>query len=111
MYLKIKTKYSRDMLKHLIGVTGKKDGVIAEAGPGLGHFAFECKKIGFDYVGMEPSPTLREALTDKGLKMYDNYVPPILLRDKECDIFYACMLLEHLPTYNEAGFFMSELNG
>lgn len=60
---------------------------------------------------MEPSPTLREALTDKGLKMYDNYVPPIPLRNKECDIFYACMLLEHLPTYNEAGFFMSELNG
>lgn len=47
MYLETKTKYSRDMLKHLIGVTGKKDGVIAEAGPGLGHFALECKKIGF----------------------------------------------------------------
>ena len=108
-YLKLKTKYSRDMLNHIISVSKKKEGMIAEAGPGLGHFAVECRNRGFSYIGFEASEQLRGELIRKDLEVIDAYVPPIPLKDKQCDIFYASMILEHLATYHEASYFISEI--
>ena len=108
-YLKLKTKYSRDMLNHIISVSKKKEGMIAEAGPGLGHFAVECRNRGFSYIGFEASEQLRGELIRKDLEVIDAYVPPIPLKDKQCDIFYASMILEHLATYQEASYFISEI--
>lgn len=108
MYLKIKNKYSQDMLKHIMSFskTGK---YIAEIGPGLGQFASECKKLGLNYIGFEPNALLREPLNRKNINVTDAFVPPIPLGERKCDIVYASMILEHLPTYIEASFFALEV--
>lgn len=109
MYLRIKNKYSKDMLKHIMSFS-KKGKVIMEVGPGLGHFALECVNAGLDYIGFEPNKYLREELLKKIINVIDAFVPPIPLEEKSCDIVYASMILEHLPTYNEASRFAFEIS-
>lgn len=107
-YLKVKKKYSQNMLKHIMSFS-KNGKVIAEVGPGLGHFASECKNRGLDYIGFEPSTLLRKELLKEDINVIDAFVPPIPLEEKKCDVIYASMILEHLPTYNEAAHFASEV--
>jgi len=109
-YLTIKKRYTRCMFDYLLTFIKEDSGLIAEIGPGLGHFALECKKRGFDYIGFEPSQELRDALLKKNINVIDAYVPPIPLEPNSCDLIYASMILEHLPTYNEAGFFLNEIS-
>ena len=107
-YLKVKGKYSIHMLDHILSFFSEDNGLIVEAGPGLGHFAEECTKKGFDYLGFEASPTLYRSLIDRGFNIKQEYVPPFSLEDKICDIVYASMIIEHFPTYIEATHFISE---
>ncbi len=109
MYLKIKRKYSNSMLRHILSVSNIKQGLIGEVGPGLGHYADECLKRGFEYIGFEPSEQLRDAMLKRNINVIDAHVPPFPLKEKQCDIVYASMILEHLPTYNEACFFTREV--
>jgi SAM-dependent methyltransferase len=101
LYLKIKEKFSRNLFDKLFKFL-KRGSVIAEIGPGLGHFAIECKSRGFDYVGFEPSTALRKKLKKNEINVVDAFVPPIPLDDKSCDLVYGSMILEHLPTYVDA---------
>jgi len=101
IYLKVKEKFSKDLLDKLFTFLKKGD-VVAEVGPGLGHFALECNSRDLKYIGFEPSFSLRKELKKKGIEAVDAFIPPIPLEDKSCDLVYASMILEHLSSHVEA---------
>ena len=107
MYLKIKSRYSKNMLNYLTSFQKKK--TFIEIGPGLGHFAMECINRKISYIGFEPSKILQKKLQQKNINVIDAFVPPIPLKDKSCDLVYASMILEHFPSYIEASNFALEV--
>ena len=107
-YLKVKSKFSKDIIDYLMSFL-KDCNLVSEIGPGLGHFALECKKRGLNYIGFEPSLPLREKLLKKNINVVDAFVPPIPMEDKSCNLAYASMILEHLPTHIEASEFSLEI--
>lgn len=107
-YLKVKSKFSKDIIDYLMFFL-KDFNLVSEIGPGLGHFALECKNRGLNYIGFEPSLPLREELLKKNINVLDAFVPPIPLEDKSCDLVYGSMILEHLPSYIEASNFALEV--
>ena len=66
MYLKVKETFSRDLFDKIFTFLDTNS-IIAEVGPGLGHFALECKSRRLNYIGFEPSKRLRENLNRKGV--------------------------------------------
>ena len=108
IFLRLKEKFSRDLHEKLFSFL-KKDDTVAEIGPGLGHFAFETTKRGLNFIGFEPSSSLREGLLKKNINIVDAFTPPIPMPDKKCDLVYASMILEHLPSHTDAAFFSSEI--
>lgn len=101
MYLNVKERFSRDIYEKLLKFNSKEIAV-AEIGPGLGHFALETVKRGYDYIGFEPSDSLRTNLLEKNIKVIDAFTPPIPLSDGSCDLVYASMIMEHLADHKEA---------
>ncbi len=108
IYHKVKARFSKKILADLLPSIKAGDRVI-EIGPGQGHFAFECQKKNINYLGLEPSKFLRKELRTKGINLLAAFVPPIPLRDKSCDLVYACTMMEHLPTHVEAVQFVVEI--
>jgi SAM-dependent methyltransferase len=108
MYLKVKEKFSRDLFDKIFTFLNTNC-IIAEVGPGLGHFALECKSRRLNYIGFEPSKRLREDLNRKDINVVDALIPPIPLEDESCDLVYASMILEHLPSHVDAANLVSEV--
>lgn len=78
------------------------DATVLEVGSGRGEFAEECKRRGYEYVGIEPSAILAELLTDRGFKIINEKVPPLQILDRSFDLIHSMDVLEHLSSYNEA---------
>ena len=100
VHSKVKEKFSRDILKYLQQYLPQKATVV-EVGPGAGHFAKECIKQGHEFTAIEASIAIQGQLTKLGVKYIDATIPPIPLDDECADLFYASMVLEHMPTYTE----------
>ncbi|MDA3917536.1 MAG: class I SAM-dependent methyltransferase [Deltaproteobacteria bacterium] len=107
-YLKNKTKFSKDLFSKIFTFL-RKDDIIVEIGPGLGHFAKETRIHGLEYIGFEPSKVLREKLQKNNINVRDEFIPPIPLENDCCDLVYASMILEHLPTHTKASEFSLEI--
>lgn len=106
-YSKIKDKFSRQILDKLEQyICG--DAHIVEVGPGQGHFALECIGRGFRYTAIESSAPLQQGLREKGIEVIDAMVPPIPMPDDHVDVFFASMVLEHMPDYTHAIGFVLE---
>lgn len=81
-----------------------------EIGPGIGWFAAEVDKAGYDYEAVEPSKPLREMLVEQGLNVVDGMTPPIPKDDGAYDFVYSDQVLEHFPSCDKAIGFAQECN-
>jgi SAM-dependent methyltransferase len=106
-YSKVKHKFSRQILDKL-QVHLSADANIIEVGPGAGHFAQECKKRGYRYTAVESSAPIQAELESMGVAVIDATIPPVPLGDDSVDLFFASMVLEHMPSYTDAIGFVEE---
>lgn len=82
--------------------------VVAEVGPGRGEFARVCDARKLDYVGIEPSAELAEALRSEGFRIVEKPVPPLPLESESADLIHSNDFVEHLPDYREVMKFFAE---
>ena len=82
---------------------------VLEIGPGHGHFAQECLTKGFQYSAVEDSKILREGLEKKGINVIDGLVPPIPVASDQYDLFFAGMVIEHMPDHVAVTRFVEEI--
>jgi len=81
---------------------------ILEIGPGQGYFAGPITSGNNRYDAIEPSRSFRRALQDLGFQVTEEAVPPIERPSCSYDLIHASMVIENLPTSNEAGNFSFE---
>jgi len=106
-YSKIKHTFSRKILDKLESYIPGESHVL-EVGPGAGHFARECVKRGYKYIAIDSSHVIRDKLKEMGIDVLDATIPPIPMEEKTVDLFFASMVLEHMPTYIDAIGFIEE---
>jgi SAM-dependent methyltransferase len=82
---------------------------VLEIGPGHGHFAQECLTKGFQYCAVEGSKILREELEEKGINVIDGHVPPFPVDSEKYDLFFAGMVIEHMPDHVAVTRFVEEI--
>lgn len=104
---RVKKKFSRSILAKLEGYLPEKVRVV-EVGPGDAQFAEACVARGHDYTAIESSKSIQEHLDGVGIEYINATVPPIPLDDGSYELFFASMVLEHMPTYREALGFIDE---
>lgn len=75
-------------------------GCVLEIGAGRGEFADAARARGFEYVGVEPSVQLREALVARGHRILAEPLPSIALPDASVDCVHSMDVIEHLPSYS-----------
>ncbi len=81
---------------------------ILEIGPGAGSFARESIERGHEYVGVEPSKSLRENLESEGIQVIDQLVPPIGMEDSSLDLVHSFHIVEHMVDYRQVMEFFME---
>ena len=81
---------------------------ILEIGPGAGSFARESISRGHEYVGFEPSSSLREKLESDGIRVVDQVVPPIHMDDSSLDLVHSFHIVEHMVDYRQVMEFFLE---
>jgi len=74
---------------------------ILEIGPGLGFFAENCKRIGFNYFAIEANHIMVNELEGKGIDIVQGYVPPIPGDDKY-NVIFMNQVLEHMKCRDQA---------
>lgn len=82
---------------------------VLEIGPGHGHFAEECLKKGFQYYAVEGSSVLGDALERMGVKVINGHVPPFPVEESQFDLFFAGMVIEHMPDHVAVTKFIEEI--
>ncbi len=73
--------------------------VLLEAGAGRGEFAEIARGHGYNYIGIEPSDSLRTDLEERGFRMLHKSLPEIDLPEASVDIVYSYDVVEHLGDY------------
>jgi len=63
-----------------------------EFGPGRGHFAKEARSLGWEYLGIDGSPSVLRMLRNDGIDVIHSFVPPM---PKEASEEYDLVLMEH----------------
>jgi len=106
-YSKVKHRFSRQILDKL-QVHLSEDAHIIEVGPGAGHFAIECKNRGYNYTAVESSTSIQAEMENLGMAVIDATMPPVPLDNDSVDLFFASMVLEHMPDYTDAIGFVEE---
>ncbi len=83
-------KYKTNLIKKYV-----PHGTILDFGCGTGYFMEECKKIGFNTIGIEPSKIARETCEKKKLKVFKD-IEEFLRVDIKVDITSLWHVLEHI---------------
>ena len=73
--LRKKTWFAKDFLKNVFTFLEKRNKIV-EIGPGLGRFADECERAGMDYLAVETSEKLSKRLSERGVSVIEQAVPP-----------------------------------
>lgn len=73
-----------------------------EIGSGRGEFADAVIALGRNYLGIEPSDTLREQLVSRGLNIRGDVVPPFPAQDASVDVVHSNQVVEHLGGHENA---------
>ncbi|MGM0488574.1 MAG: class I SAM-dependent methyltransferase [Planctomycetota bacterium] len=81
---------------------------IVEVGPGIGHFAMQCKTHGIEYEAIEPNHGRADFVQSLGHHVHRAPVPPIPLPENHCDILFASQVIEHMPDQQTALEFVEE---
>lgn len=74
---------------------------ILEIGPGKGYFAQECLKQNLKYTAIEGNDFLCKKLEEKGIKVYNKMVPPLMLKET-FDIIFMSHVFEHMENRSQA---------
>ena len=72
---------------------------ILEIGAGRGEFAEQARSNGYEYIGVEPSASMRSVWVARGFRVLERPVPEIDLADEEVDLVYSSAVIEHLENY------------
>jgi SAM-dependent methyltransferase len=72
---------------------------VIEAGAGRGEMADLLRQRRYDYLAIEPSQPLREALQRRSIPAVATPLPAIEAADASSDLVYSYDVLEHLPDY------------
>lgn len=81
---------------------------ILEVGSGRGEFADIVTSRGVNYIGIEPSDSLRADLESRGLRVMSEPLPSIDLDDGTIDLVYSYDVVEHLGEYSNILRFFAE---
>lgn len=82
---------------------------ILEIGPGMGGLADQLYKSGYrNYTGIEPNPTMRERLAQRGFAVRDYLVPPLKEMDDGFDFIILTHVFEHFNDTRDAVSFMRD---
>lgn len=76
--------------------------VVVEIGAGFGFFARECRRRGFDYLGIEASTDLCRQLHTSGFKTLNAEGTMLPLASGSADLIHAYDVLEHFGGFQEA---------
>jgi SAM-dependent methyltransferase len=82
--------------------------VVAEVGPGRGEFARACSARRLEYVGIEPSAALAEALRAEGFRIVEETAPPLPLESGTVDLVHSNDFVEHLQDFRAVMEFFAE---
>lgn len=104
----IQRRFARKLIAEDFPYLGS-NAAILEIGPGHGHFARECLAKDFQYCAVEGSKILREELEKKGVNVIDGHVPPIPVESGQYDLFFAGMVIEHMPDHVAVTGFVEEI--
>jgi hypothetical protein len=74
---------------------------VCEIGVGFGEFADYCQRHNINYVGIESNDNLRNALTSKGVKIYNALMPNFPQIQEKFDAIFAAHFIEHLNGLQE----------
>lgn len=76
-------------------VSGRK---ILDVGSGPGYFLLVGKELGWDVLGVEPSPVAHSYSTEKGVPVLKNFFSYDAVKEQGTfDVVHAAMVLEHVP--------------
>ena len=81
---------------------------LLEIGSGRGEFAEIVRNNGMNYIGVEPSESLRKSLQDKGFTILPDPIPSVDTPDGSIDIIYSYDVLEHMENYSTILSFFNE---
>jgi len=81
---------------------------LLEIGSGRGEFADIVVSADVNYIGVEPSDSLRGVLESRGLNIVSEPLPEIHLGDESVDAIYSYDVLEHLGNYSIILDFLTE---
>lgn len=81
---------------------------LLEAGSGRGEFADIVAERNVDYIGIEPSDSLRADLESRGYRILSSPLPAIQLDDACVDLVYSYDVVEHLGDYSTVLAYFSE---
>lgn len=102
-----KMRLQRDLLERFLPPL-PPGAVVAEVGPGRGEFARACSDRKLDYVGIEPSADLAEALRAEGFRVVKETVPPLPLESETVDLVHSNDFVEHLQDFRAVMEFFAE---
>ena len=94
-----KTRYLRALVNNLLPELYPSS-LVVEVGPGRGEFADIIVTKDYNYIGIEPSQSLREELQAREYKILEKTIPMIDLADESVDLIYSYDVLEHLESYS-----------
>jgi SAM-dependent methyltransferase len=79
------------------------EAAVLEIGPGAGEFARRCIAAGYRYSAVEANESYCAALMRMGAcEAVRGFAPPIGFPDKQFDLVYMALVLEHMPNANAA---------
>lgn len=82
---------------------------ILELGPGMGILADLFAIAGYDeYTVVEPNPTMRQALMQRGFTAKDYLIPSLREEDETYDLILLSNVFEHLRDTADASLFVNE---
>jgi SAM-dependent methyltransferase len=76
--------------------------VALEIGPGKGDFCDLWLAQGGNITAMEANSAMRQALSNKGIRVVEAFAPPLPFGSAEFDVVVASHVIEHMPTVVKA---------
>jgi SAM-dependent methyltransferase len=102
-------KVKQSEFKIILPFLSVQDDVL-EIGPGWGEMQDLLSKAGFlKYAAVEPNPTLRKHLMEKGVHVKDYFIPALNEESEQYHFIYLSDVYEHLNGTAEASQFIQEV--